>query len=382
MAEDPRIIVDDGLHYRYVRFDERHAIEAHHPELARSDKSEADLPIACEGLDTPDEMPILLYVLDTQSGKVVARRRMLPDAAVIGGVSYPWAWGYDTIVDKECRGRKIGGKILDFQNTIFDELKFSTAAAFSAPRMMTIYKKRAYNIVGFCPRMTLAKRAGPFIKNRLGDNLPGSLLGKMLAPLGDLAMSAKLALKVSLASLPSVVLKEIPQADLPGLYHDPNAANSDAQNPQRAGAHWAKKPSWISERLGDGDRVFTVAASEDAPVSAMFVLRKRAMPDDPGEAQAERISVMYYDRFCEAEIAADHIAAGLVQFARGEAFDALDFVCSDLTINAKLAKTGFVPRGDGMTYVFRDALGQLVGAPTNLEGWHLTHFCSDGFLFP
>ena len=345
---------------RIVRFGEKDEVRRLHPVLA-TERPDLLAPAFPENsVESDDEFPYLFYFID--GDQILGSRKAIPDTVERGGNVYPFAWCFDTYVNPEHHGKGIGTKLVAQQVKEFDARGQLSGAAFSAPAMMRIYEKLGYEVLGFGPRLAAVRKTRPFLQERIGT------AASVIAPFANFALAAKAWRKRSLSS-GDYTLTRIASDDVIN-------AIAEVQNSSKV-YHWDSSAEWIASRLKKDDKVYLldIAGSQ---TSAILVTRIREQESVVGKASLKRLTLMHYR--CPPQ-AFDLSARALIKLSRKENADVADIVTSDPGMIATFEKHGFSQRSDGMTFVYKLPPGMVLPEAADLSDWHLTHFCSDGFLF-
>lgn len=354
------------MEFRCATIGELNDIGHIHPELA-ADRPELCQPAFPENpVSSDDKFPFLFYAIE--NGRVVASRKAIPDRAVVNGKEYSWAWCFDTVVEKSQQGKGIGSGLVKLQSEEFDRLGVISSAAFSAPAMMQIYLKLGYRVLEFAPRMTLVRNASPFVAKKVKNRLLLSLVGRLATTI----LNLESAIRGARRSHASFAIAQISETEFSRYFaqaHLPEQPND-----------WARSSDWVVSRIQHGDELLKVTRRGSSDPSAIFVQRARA-PDAQGGTTVRRLSLMYFKFLGDSAVAADLLAAAIARELFGRSFDVADIITSSPSLLAALNKRGYRRRGTGMTFAYRVPPGIEIDGAENIADWHLTHFCSDGFLF-
>lgn len=354
------------MEYRSAILSDLANIDQLHPELA-ADRPELCRPAFPENpIRGEANFPFIFYALDGQ--KVVGSRKATPDYAIINGKEYPWAWCFDTIVDSTQRGKGVGSRLVERQVAEFNRLGILSGAAFSAPAMMHIYAKLGYRVLDLTPRMVLVRNVRPFLSGKV----PSRFLLKIGGAVGNLFVSLELLCRGALSSNRDVQIERLNTQDVIQVLTKSSWRSTNNR--------WGLSPDWIVARLRPADELFKLTIDSSATPSAIFVLREREATSDSGPP-GRRLSLMHFESLSAVGVNADAIAAALSRelFRRG--CDVADLITSSPKLLSALRKRGYKRRGTGMTFVYKVPSGVELNGSTDIADWHLTHYCSDGFLF-
>ncbi|MGB3737842.1 MAG: GNAT family N-acetyltransferase [Pontixanthobacter sp.] len=354
------------MEYRYATIGEADRMAELHPELfaARPDLASPafpENPIAGEA-----DFPFIFYVSD--GADIVGSRKAIPDTALIGGTRFDWSWCFDTYVSPNHHGKGIGKKLVAMQVEAFERLNIISGAAFSAPAMMHIYAKLGYRVLECAPRMTLVRDPKPFIAAKL----PFEPVLSMASAAAALALKMEQRLRGSRKADREFRLTPI----------DREAFASRFQNAEfRSGInHWALSDAWPVARLHHNDELVLVEGEGSGDALALMVLRERAV-DPTSNAAPRRLSIVYFVPLEAGAGVTDIIAAGVARLLSERKMDVVDLITSSPDLIESFRKRAFRARGEGMTFVYKIPSALDIPQFEDIADWHLTHFCSDGFLF-
>lgn len=354
------------MNYRYATIGELDRMESLHPELAATEPELAKPVFPKNPVLSKKTFPFIFYVLDGKN--IVGSRRAIPDKAVINGEEFDWAWCFDTYVSKSHHGKGIGSKLVSMQVEKFKQLNTISGAAFSAPAMMRIYEKLGYTILKNSPRMTLVRNAKPFLAKKIPFEPALSIAGKA----GSMVFAVEQFFRNTTKAHSRFQLKPIGRKPFEQVF--------DALQETSIVNHWDRSASWVLARLRKGDEIVSVLDNQTNTSQALLVLRERTSQQNEG-AEARRLSVVYFLATRSNRLVAQAIAASLAQLLEEKKLDVADIITSCPIIIDECKRKSYRPRGVGMTFAFKAPPHINIHSYTNIEQWHLTHFCSDGFRF-
>jgi GNAT superfamily N-acetyltransferase len=353
------------MEYRVVSTSETDRIADLHPELMASRPDLAEYPFSRNPVAAPDDFPFLFYVLD---GDVIAGfRKAIPEIVYLGGQQQPWAWAFDSFIEPDYRGRGVGGHLVELQVEEIGKRGIASGAAFSAPAMLRIYRRLGFRVAGHAPRMCLVRNARPFLRPRLRG---GPLLA-VGSGAGNAALAFERALRGALHPVGRFEIRSI-GADLFAELFDRSAVRTEPN-------YWAGEANWILARLRADDALYQLARGGESVPCALLVLRDR-LQAQPRTGPVRRLTLMEFAPLDEGADVPALIAAALGRLLLSSHADVADVVTSWPPLLAALAARGFRQRGEGMSFVYKFPPGTPDAPDAGLESWHLTHFCSDGFL--
>ena len=344
---------------RMVRYGERNELQRLHPVLVEERPDLLAPAFPKNPVTTDGEFPYLFYFIE--GDQIVGSRKAIPDTVKRGGELYPFAWLFDAYVNPNFHGQGIGTKLVQAQVEEFGRRNQLSGATYSTETMLRIYEKLGFEI-GICPRLAAVRNTRPFLQERVGAT------ASVISPFANLALGAKAWLKGSLSSS-DYSLTHVAQDEV-------SSAIANVQNSLKV-YHWDTSDGWIASRLKEDDKIYLLQVA-GSQTSAMFVTRLREQESADGEASLKRLTLMHYR--CPPQ-ALDQCARALNKLSRRENADVADIVTSDPEMITAFEKHGFSQRSDGMTFVYKLPPGMVLPEAANLSDWHLTHFCSDGFLF-
>lgn len=351
---------------RLIRFGEAGEAENRHSELFAHDPELASPPFPSNPVASDPDFPFLFYCVE--NGTVLGSRRAIPDIVYREGASYPIAWCYDTIVSPAARGKGIGTRLVSLQVDEFERRNELSAAAFSAAAMMRIYEKLGYRVLGFVPRYALIRDTAPFLRKKLAN----PALARLAAIPANLALSARYA-STGLQSFDESQLTTIDDQGWRRLWSEiPTVRNT---------YNWDEGADWSAARIQRQDSRYIVRSARDDRVLALFVLRHRAPPCDGTTSSEARLTMVHY-KYDGSPEGARTLAKALAALLYRTKASVADIVTSDPCLQSQLKRFGYSRRDDGMTFVFKEPSGFSLPAARDQADWKLTHFCSDGFLFP
>lgn len=354
------------MEYRSACLSELANMDQLHPELA-ADRPELCRPAFPENpIHGGADFPFIFYALEGK--KIVGSRKAIPDSATINGKKYPWAWCFDTIVDSSQRGKGVGSRLVDRQVQEFDRLGIISGAAFSAPAMMRIYDKLGYRVLDFTPRMVLVRSLRPFLSERLANGL----LLQVVGTFANMFTYLESVWRGSGRSNQDTKIKRLTVEELSQAFaksSQPNAHN-----------RWASSAEWILARLQPFEEIFEMSTGKSTWPSAIFILREREASSD-NRPSGRRLSLTHFEFLSEDSTKEDELSAVLSKELFRRNCDVADIITSSPKLLAALRKRGYRRRGTGMTFVYRIPSGIELTASEDIADWHLTHYCSDGFLF-
>lgn len=353
------------MEFRFVTYKELRKINYIHPELAIDRPDLCKIPFPGNPIKGAPTFPFLFYALE--NGRVVGSRKAMPDRAIINGKEYSWAWCFDTIVDEGQQGKGIGSRLVKLQSDEFDRRGMIAGAAFSAPTMMRIYEKFGYRLLEFTPRMTLVRRVRPFLARKIENQLLLSFASRI----ATIALNLESVVRGATRSSSSFEFEGITKEEFCRRFGQKHLAEQPNS--------WAGSPDWVTSRARDGDEFLKVTLNSSTDPSVVFVLRVRDQ-DDMGREAPRRISLMYF-KFLDDTNAADLLATVISRELFERSLDVADVITSSPSLLNALLKRGYRRRGTGMTFVYRVPAQMEIDGATDITDWHLTHFCSDGFLF-
>ncbi len=326
------------------------------------------LPFPENPVPTPDDFPHLFYVTD--GNKIVGNRKTVPDIAHMEGEERRWSWNFDTFIDPEYRGKGVGRHLVDLQVAEIAKRGIISAAAFSAPGTLRIYERLGFQIIGHAPRMTLVRNTRPFLQSRFRN----AFLLTTASMLGNMVLATERTLRSALHRSDGFEIIAVDKSRFGELFNhrvvrvQPN--------------YWARQADWVLARLQPDDTLFEITRAGDREPCALFVLRDRVLREklaDAQEREIRRLTLMHFEFLDDADDLSQLLAAALRQLLQQTGADVADTITSYPPLLKALATGGFRPRGPGMSFVFSLPPGE--SANTTLTGWHLTHFCSDGYSF-
>lgn len=351
---------------RIIRHGERDRVGELHRELVAFDPALGQPPFRGNPVSSEPDFPFLFYFIE--DGTILGTRRAIPDIVHRGGRSYPLAWSYDTVVQPAARGKGIGTKLVAAQVEEFDRSSRISAAAFSAAAMMRIYDKLGYTVLGFVPRYALVRDSAAFLESKLGN----AALAKLVSIPGNVALSA-LARMRGARNTEGLAISRVDTLEWQHL---------TARLPEPSDIyHWDDGPDWAAARLQPGDACYAVRSGKADRTIALFVLRDRRSELGEMQSKTSRSTIMHY-RYDGTEAGASALACALADQLYRDGKTVADIVTSDPLLQSKLARLGFARREEGMTFVFKTPPGMALPGAGERSDWKLTHFCSDGFLFP
>lgn len=351
---------------RVVRYGEKDRVDELHRELVAFDRSLGEPKFPGNPVPSDPRFPFLFYYIE--GGEILGTRRAIPDLVCRGSHSFPLAWGFDTVVQPAARGKGIGTKLVAAQVAEFDKRDEICAAAFSAAPMMRIYRKMGFTVLGFVPRHALVRKSVSFLTSKLGS----AGLARIASVPVDLALSARLRMRKA-RNLDGLAVRTVEAGQWQELWQEISEPG-DAYR-------WDDRAAWVAGRIQRGDTCYAVRSSDGNRLIALFVLRDRQ--GEPGEAHpvTSRMTMMHYKYDGSGE-GASALARALASRLYEDRKSVADIITSDPRLQSHLAKAGFARREEGMTFVFRAPPGMALPDAERQSDWKLTHFCSDGFLFP
>lgn len=354
------------LECRVVRYGEIDRVGELHRELVAFDRSLVAPKFPGNPVPSDLQFPFLFYYIE--DGQILGTRRAIPDLLRRSSHSYPLAWGFDTVVQPAARGKGIGTKLVAAQVAEFDKREEICAAAFSAAAMMRIYRKLGFTVLGFVPRHALVRESAPFLSSKLGS----AALARIASIPFDLALSARLRVRKA-RNLDDLTVRAMHPAQWRDLWEQ-------LSEPDKA-YRWDDRADWVAARLQRSDTCYAVRSNESDRPIALFVLRERQ--EEPGKAHsvASRMTMMHY-KYDGSHEGAWALARALASCLYEDRRSVADLITSDPLLQSHLERAGFSRREEGMTFVFLAPPGMTLPDAERQSDWKLTHFCSDGFLFP
>ena len=350
---------------RIVRFGQHHNIAKDHPELATARPDLVTPAFPKNPVSSDDDFPYLFYFIE--NGEIVGVRKAIPDLVSRGSETFPFAWCFDTYVNPEHHGKGIGTKLVAVQVEEFERRGDISAAAFSAPAMMRIYEKLGYDVLGCVPKYARLRNTAPFLARKI----PSKFVANLLAPVANAGLAIWLKLRSRADNL-NIDVKKISHESFCGL----------SKHFQREIVlYWDSEPDWTLCRLRQSDTMYSVHSKSSEMPSVVLVARLRDQLGKDAPLPIKRLTIVHFIVDENIADAYSHVAQAANFLLRQTQADVVDIVTSSPGLQKVLQSQGFSQRGEGMTYVFK--------APTRLplphahqqSDWHLTHFCSDGFLF-
>jgi GNAT superfamily N-acetyltransferase len=351
---------------RVVRYGEKDRVRELHRELVAFDPSLGEPKFHGNPVPSDPHFPFLFYCIE--DGQILGSRRAMPDIVRRGSRSYPFAWGFDSFVQPAARGKGIGSKLVAAQVAEFDKREEFCAAAFSAAAMMRIYRKMGFNVLGFVPRHALVRESAPFLSSKLGS----AALARIASIPLDLALSARLRMRKG-RNLDDLTVSAIEPTQLRELWEE---------LPEPGDVYrWDDPAEWATSRLQQADICCAVRSSDSDRLIALFILRDRQLQPDEAHPVASRMTMVHY-KYDGSDKGAWALARALASRLYEDRKSVADIVTSDPLLQSHLERAGFSRREEGMTFVFRAPPGMTLPDAERQSDWKLTHFCSDGFLFP
>ena len=349
---------------RIVRYRERHDVARLHAELVGARPEYSQVPFDTNPVPFDDDFPYLFYFIDGDD--ILGVRRAIPDVCYREGEEIAFAWCYDTVVNPDHHGKGIGTKLVAVQVEEFARRGQVSGAAFSAPAMMRIYDKLGYSVLGFAPKYAKVRNVAPFLHRKVRSGVIASL---MAVPLN----LAQKALELGRARS-GFSIEQLNTGEFERFWNDISTKG--------ARYHWDADARWVASRLGPNDETWAVRTAPNGKPSAVLVVRDRKrVENDADKVAVHRLTLMHYGLATEPD-SMDALAAGLSKLLRTKNADVADIITTEPDANSALARQGFKRRGDGMTFVFKEPGATRLPQSGKLSDWKLTHFCSDGFLFP
>jgi GNAT superfamily N-acetyltransferase len=347
---------------RIVRYGEQDRLDELHPILARTRPDLAEPAFPNNPVEYDADFPYLFYLIENE--EILGSRRAMPDLLYKGGCQLPFAWCFDMHLTAESRGRGFGTRLMRATRNEFEGKGIISGGCFSAPSVIHIYKKLGYKVLGFAPKYALVRNSKPFLAEKITSAFASRILGS--------------AVNVGLAMRSAIIGRSKAGVTVERLNPDSWGRMAGNEHWDRSRWHWDEDPKWCLSRLRESDEVLLVNHPR-AGGCAMMVLR--GPRSGGGGGNANRLSLMHYRLHANCPEAAPALGEALEVVLRATGADVADAISSSPELGSALRKRGFVRRGEGMTFVYHAPGPVGLDDAATLSDWHLTHFCSDGFLF-
>ena len=355
------------MKFEYVEWAARERALERFPELARERPDLLRPSFEDNPMAMPDDFPFLFFA--SENGQVVGSRKSMPDVVWIGGEPKLWAWNFDTFVEPRYRGRGVGRKLVELQIREVGKRGIISGASFSAPATMRIYQKLGFQVLGHAPRMNLVRRTRPFLHSW---GIPRPLLG-IGSFLGDATLKVDLKLRHFFRGRPRLDLARIDAATFEEMFRKSVV--------RKQLNYWDGGPQWVLARRRSSDALIVASRSNDEMPVVTFVARERFQSDmiRGQERKIKRLSIMHFDFLDDGEDVPQIFASAVASLLEQCRADVADVITSFPPAVLALTARGFRSRGPGMSFCC--ILPEQAHIRGKLSDWHLTHFCSDGFMF-
>ena len=350
---------------RIVRFGQRHNIAKNHPELATARPDLVTPAFPENPVSSDDDFPYLFYFIE--NGEIVGVRKAIPDLVWRGSETFPFAWCFDTYVNPEHHGKGIGTKLVAVQVEEFERRGDISAAAFSAPAMMRIYEKLGYDVLGCVPKYARLRNTAPFLARKISSNFAVSLL----APFVNAGLAVWLRLRSDEGNRNIKVRK---------VSHETFRILSKGFERDNY-LYWDQEADWTINRLQQSDTLYSVHEKSAETPSVILVARLRDQLGKGASLPIKRLTIVHFIIDEDVADSFSHLAQAANLLLRQTKADVVDIVTSSPDLQKVLQDRGFSRRGEGMTYVFKAPTCLPLPNADQQSDWHLTHYCSDGFLF-
>lgn len=353
------------MDYKIVRWGERDRLASLHPlvEERGAELHSPDFPLPPDKI--PDDFPFLFYVTD--ENRIVAVRKAMPDLAWTGDRFETWAWAFDTFVEPDYRGKRIGSKLIKLQVDAVEKAGATSGAAYSAIPVLKAYQRVDFSVLGHVPKMCLVRRSRPYIARKI----KAAGLLRVMAALTDAAIGTLRRLTRLSGRGPSCRVSAIDEQRYA------QAFKAHAIRKQRY--YWGDGPGWALSRCSDRDTLYEVS-DQDGSSRALMIVRETRDYHDAAERPVDQPRrIVLVDFTLTASDGANYIAKAMANLVDRHDADAADVVTSLPELQNALRANGFRGRGTGMSFAFRPAPGSEHLRETDLADWHLTQFASDGF---